>query len=106
MLIQTAEDYEAALRRFDTLFPAIMGSPTANELDALAAQIEAYEHRLLKAVLPPPRSVWLYCPQCGEGDWHDPIPGDESPEGKRCEACLLGIMRSSIDWKWGSHDRP
>ena len=56
MLIQTAEDYEAALRRFDTLFPAIMGSPTANELDALAAQIEAYEHRLLKAVLPPPRS--------------------------------------------------
>lgn len=42
--IQTDADHAAALCRIDSLMDALPGTPEADELDALAARVDAYEN--------------------------------------------------------------
>ena len=44
--IRTEEDYEAALKRIDTLMDSIPGTLEFDELDVLVTLVESYEEKL------------------------------------------------------------
>lgn len=67
--IRTEADHARALARVDTLWSAPAGSPEADELNALAAAIEAWESAILDAALPPARPGPLIASKLRELGW-------------------------------------
>lgn len=53
--VTDSESHERALRRIEQLWDAALGSPEADELDALATLVDAYERRAFP--IPPPDPV-------------------------------------------------
>lgn len=53
-LIKTKEDYQAALKRMETLFDAPIGTPESDEADVLALLIDAYEQQYYPIEAPDP----------------------------------------------------
>src|SRR5712691_13506990 len=52
--IRTEADYEAAMRRIETLWGSDRGTPQGDELDVLATLVEAYERAHYPIDLPDP----------------------------------------------------
>lgn len=52
--IRNERDYEAALRRVESLWDSEGGSPECDELDVLVTLVEAYEHERYPIDLPDP----------------------------------------------------
>src|SRR5258706_14901117 len=58
--IKTDADYQAALKRIETLFAAAPNSPQADELEVLTMLLEAYEEQLFAIPAPDPVEAVKY----------------------------------------------
>ena len=52
--IKTEADYQLALKRFELLFDALMGTPESDEADILALLIEEFENKKYPVEVPDP----------------------------------------------------
>ena len=52
--IKTEADYKAALKRLETIFDALLGSPESDELDILGLMVDDYENKHYPIEAPDP----------------------------------------------------